>query len=106
MLPNAFCDFASQDWQPLAVLCFDATMYFMRTTIDVPDTLFRRAKALAALRGASMKDLIVQALEREVRAEAHGESGVSARHVQFPLIRLRAGRKLDLSKFNFDDLLT
>lgn len=30
----------------------------MRTTIDLPDDLFRRAKAVAALRGMSLKELI------------------------------------------------
>jgi hypothetical protein len=34
----------------------------MRTTIDLPDTLFRRAKAEAALRGCHLKDLIADAL--------------------------------------------
>jgi hypothetical protein len=34
----------------------------MRTTIDLPDPLFRRAKAEAALRGYHLKDLIADAL--------------------------------------------
>ena len=34
----------------------------MRTTIDLPDALFRRAKAEAALRGYHLKDLIADAL--------------------------------------------
>ena len=53
----------------------------MRTTIDIPDSLFRRTKALAALRGSSLKDLVVKAIQREVDAEQpkggaplHGES--------------------------------
>ena len=38
----------------------------MRTTIDIPDPVFRRLKAAAALRGTSMKALILAALEREI----------------------------------------
>lgn len=34
----------------------------MRTTIDLPDILFRKAKAEAALRGYHLKDLIADAL--------------------------------------------
>jgi hypothetical protein len=70
----------------------------MRITIDLPDVLFRRTKAVAARRGWSMKDLIIRAVEREVM-KGHGGMGV-------PLIHLGRGRKLDLTEFDFDDLLT
>lgn len=39
----------------------------MRTTVDVPDPVYRRLKAEAALRGMTMKSLILAALEREIR---------------------------------------
>ncbi len=35
----------------------------MRTTIDIPDDLFRQVKASAALRGLKLKDLIAEMLE-------------------------------------------
>ena len=35
----------------------------MRTSVDLSDELFRRAKAAAALRGQKFKDLIEQGLE-------------------------------------------
>jgi hypothetical protein len=34
----------------------------MRTTVDIPDELFRRAKSEAALRGRSLKDLVEEGL--------------------------------------------
>lgn len=40
----------------------------MKTTIEVPDDLYRRAKAEAALRGHKLKDLVEQGL-RLVLAE-------------------------------------
>ncbi len=35
----------------------------MRTTIDLPDDLLRRAKVVAALRGVKLKDLIASFIE-------------------------------------------
>jgi hypothetical protein len=39
----------------------------MKTTLELPDELLRRTKALAALRGMSMRDLIAHALEAELK---------------------------------------
>ncbi len=36
----------------------------MRTTIDLPDELLRRAKSTAALRGVKLKDLIASFIEQ------------------------------------------
>lgn len=35
----------------------------MKTTVEIPDDLFRRTKAEAALRGESLKDFVSQALQ-------------------------------------------
>jgi len=40
----------------------------MRTTVDIPDELFRRAKSEAALKGQKLKDLVADGL-RLVLAE-------------------------------------
>jgi hypothetical protein len=74
----------------------------MRTTIDMPDVLFRKTKAVAALRGSSMKELIIQAVEREVTAHS---PAAKRKRVKLPLIRSWTGRKLDLTGFDFDELL-
>ena len=39
----------------------------MRTTVDLPDELYRRAKAEAALRGRKFKDLVEEGLRRVLR---------------------------------------
>lgn len=44
----------------------------MRTTIDIPEDLLRRAKAEAALRGMPLKDYVTEA----IRAALHGESRI------------------------------
>jgi hypothetical protein len=68
---------------------------------------FRRTKALAALRGSSMKDLIVRAVEREVtKGSGSLKRQAAAKPVKVPLLHLGRGRKLDLTGFDFDDLLT
>lgn len=45
----------------------------MRTTIDVPDPLFKRAKARAALRGIKLRALFTEALETYLADERAGE---------------------------------
>jgi hypothetical protein len=76
-------------------------------TFDLAKALFRRIQAMAALAGPSVKHLIVRAIEREV---THGSGGLAgqalAKPVRVPLIHLRRGRKLDLTGFDLDDLLT
>jgi hypothetical protein len=84
------------------LLCYTGGM---RTTLDLPDALFRRTKALAATRGSSMKELIIRAIEREVNAEGPVVTDHKPRRVELPLVHLRSRRKLDLSDFDFDDLL-
>lgn len=37
-------------------------MHGMRTTVDIPDELFRRAKSEAALRGRKLKELVAEGL--------------------------------------------
>ena len=48
----------------------------MRTTVDIPDELFRRAKSEAALRGRKLKDLVEEGLRmvlKEQKASAVSE---------------------------------
>ena len=44
----------------------------MKTTLEMPDELFRRAKAKAAQRGQSLKQLVTVAIERELAGPASG----------------------------------
>jgi hypothetical protein len=41
----------------------------MRTTVDIPDELFRRAKSEAALRGRKLKDLVEEGLRLVLEKE-------------------------------------
>ena len=42
----------------------------MKTTIEIPDPLFRRAKSKAAENGQSLKDLVTEALREKLAAGA------------------------------------
>ena len=55
----------------------------MRTTIDIPDQLLRRARAVASLQGKSLKVFVTEALEERVASASGGEFG---RRVQLPLV--------------------
>ena len=44
----------------------------MRTTVDLPDDLFRRAKSQAALRGIKLKDLVEEGLRLVLAAPPAG----------------------------------
>lgn len=46
----------------------------MRTTIDIPDPLFREVKATAARKGVLLKEFITTALIREVAGESTSAS--------------------------------
>lgn len=41
----------------------------MKTTLEIPDTLFRRAKSVAAEQGIPLRELISQALAEKLRQE-------------------------------------
>jgi hypothetical protein len=43
---------------------------FMRTTLEIPDGVFKRAKLKAVEEGVSLKTVIVRAIEREVGGSA------------------------------------
>lgn len=42
----------------------------MRTTIDLPDALFARAKSEAALRGMKLKDFVAAGIAKEIASQS------------------------------------
>lgn len=66
----------------------------MKTTLDIPDALFRRAKAAAARRGIAFRELVSEALADKLRADCGGEKpwmrsfgGLRALHKESARIR-------------------
>jgi len=76
----------------------------MQTTVNLPDSLYEKSEELAASRGATVEQFIVEAVEREVQGgllpDAYGDQEVA-----LPVVRSRQPGALDLSQFDFDDLL-
>lgn len=73
----------------------------MRVTIDLPDSLFRELKAVAASRGTSLKMVIRAAVEEEIR-KTERKTG---RRLKFPLLSSREPGSLDLTNAEIDELL-
>lgn len=67
----------------------------MRTTVDIPDPLYRELKGKAASEGRSVKELILRGVERELQGR-QGKSG----HVTLPIVRSKrpGSLKLDNAK--------
>jgi hypothetical protein len=61
----------------------------MKTTVEIPDELFRRAKAKAALEGIPLRDLMVHGLQLALHERSTQQS--RERRAQFPLIRSKPG---------------
>ncbi|MBT5707588.1 MAG: hypothetical protein HOI66_14830 [Verrucomicrobia bacterium] len=55
----------------------------MRTTIDIPDALFKEIKSKAVLRGETLKMFFLRAIKTELEVE----KGASRRRVRLPIVK-------------------
>jgi hypothetical protein len=74
----------------------------MRTSIDLPDDLFREAKARAARRGVPLRELVTSALRRELAIEPEN---AGAESVSLPLVRSSRPGRLKLTNARIEELL-
>ena len=79
----------------------------MQTVVNLPDSLYRKSESIAASRGVSVEQVIVEAIAKEVEGDLRSDvSCANTRHeVELPVIRSQRPGTLDLSRFDFDDLL-
>jgi hypothetical protein len=68
---------------------------FMRTTVELPSDLLRRAKAQAASRGESLKALLTRAVATELGKDARGRA--PRRRVSLPLFGDPEGPLVDVT---------
>jgi predicted CopG family antitoxin len=73
----------------------------MRTTVDIPDSLYRELKSKAAREKRSVKELILRGVEVELRAQRKK----SARRVTLPLIASKAPGTLDINNAQIYELI-
>jgi len=63
----------------------------MRTTVDIPDPIYRELKSQAALEGRSVKEVILQRVAPLLRGDAEGK-----KKLQFPAIKSKNPGSLKL----------
>lgn len=61
-------DFTRRSPTYMVLLGSGPQRFDMKTTIEVPDDLYREAKALAAMRGRRLKDLVAEGLRLAIQA--------------------------------------
>jgi len=72
----------------------------MRTTVDIPDSIYRRLKSRAALQGCSVKQLILRGVEAELQGKK--ETG---RRIVLPLVETKRPGRLKLTNAQIDEIL-
>lgn len=76
----------------------------MRTTVDLPDELFRQLKAEAGLRGRKLKELVTEFIERGLGSQ---NAPPSRSRSPLPVLRPPTGRPHPaLSNAELENLLT
>jgi hypothetical protein len=73
----------------------------MRTTVDIPDPIYRQLKAKAALSGCSVKELILRGVQTELKGEATQKRG----RVKLPIIDSKNPGWLKLTNKQINEIL-
>jgi predicted CopG family antitoxin len=74
----------------------------MRTTIDIPDALYRELKSKAARDKRSVKELILRSVEVELRPRSKKRT----RRVTFPLVPSKKPGTLDIDNAKIYELIS
>jgi len=74
----------------------------MRTTVDIPDPLYRRLKAEAAGRGCSVKELVLRGVREELGS---GEETRKRRAAKLPIIDSKRPGWLRLTNAQIHEIL-
>jgi hypothetical protein len=73
----------------------------MRMTVDIPDSLYRRLKSAAALRGCSVKDLVLRALKAALQHDDRRKK----KPVRLPIIASKRPGSLKLTNSKIHEIL-
>ena len=74
----------------------------MRTTVDIPDPIYRQLKSRAALQGCSVKELLLRSGEAELNgARSRGAQG----RITLPVLRSKRPGWLRLSNKTINEIL-
>ena len=74
----------------------------MRTTVDIPDPIYRRLKSVAALQGCSVKELVLRGVMTELAA---GKNPRRRRKIRLPIIDSKNPGSLHLTNQMINEIL-
>lgn len=74
----------------------------MRTTVDIPDQMYRRLRTRAANEGTSAKELILRGVEQVLRKEGRKRRF----RVKLPIIRSKQPGTLELDNEKIYDIIS
>jgi hypothetical protein len=74
----------------------------MRTTIDIPDAMYRRLKARAASEGRSAKSLVLQGVEQVLKTKP----ATPGKRVTLPLVRSNRPGSLRIDNARIYDVIS
>ena len=74
----------------------------MRTTVDIPDTLYRELKSKAAREKVTVKQLILRGVQVELRSRSNKRK----RRVSFPIIRSKRPGTLEIDNAKIYELIS
>ncbi len=74
----------------------------MRTTVDIPDALYRELKSKAAREKVSVKRLILRGVAGELRPRPNKRK----RRISFPIIRSNSPGTLEIDNAKIYDLIS
>ncbi len=73
----------------------------MRTTVDIPDPIYRRLKTRAASEGSSAKELILRGVEKVLK----GDRRKARKKVKLPIVRSRRPGRLRLDNAKIYEII-
>ena len=73
----------------------------MRTTVDIPDPIYRHLKAKAVREGRSVRELILRGTERELRARVR----TRRKRVRLPIVRAKRPASLYLDNAKIYEII-
>jgi hypothetical protein len=74
----------------------------MRTTVDIPDPVYRRLRSRAASEGSSAKELILRGVKQVLKERERK----SRRRVKLPIIRSKQPGTLDLDNDKIFEIIS
>lgn len=74
----------------------------MRTTVDIPDPVYRRLKAEAAMQGCSVKELVLRGVKVELAGRKSGRKGKA---IPLPIIDSKRPGWLHLTNRKINEVL-